>query len=77
MEPAERHGLREARAVVSGPALDLDQFGDVAPGATREEVGHGSPLRLQPQPGAALPLGRDPQVGDEGGSHADFTGCHV
>lgn len=43
-------------------ALDLEQFGHLAPGATREEVGDRPPLRLQAKPGSALPLGRDPQV---------------
>jgi hypothetical protein len=50
----------------------------VTPRAAREEVGHRSSLRLQPEPGSTLPFRRDAQVGDERRvSHAGFAGCIV
>ncbi len=66
VQPTEREGLGEPGLCIPGPALDLDQLGDVPPRAAREEISHCPALSLKSETGWALPLGRDAPVRREG-----------
>jgi hypothetical protein len=57
--------LRQLGAIRTLPGFDLDILGEQLPPATVEVVFDGFSLRLDPETGLALFLGRNPQIANE------------
>jgi hypothetical protein len=73
MGSAEGEGLGEPRPISALTAFYLHDLGDQR--AAGEIVRHCRSLRLEPQTGAALAIGRDAQIAHKLASHRGISSC--
>ena len=75
LPPAQLERRGELGPVGALAALHLGELGDQLAGA--DEAGDGGPLRIEPEAGLALPVGRNAVVGDKALHGIEFQGGQV